>query len=456
MKTPRQTRVRMTPKHLKKVLITVMFFGFNGPWSLKQINGQTPDTGAATDREVETRSIEDLNLIGAETAMPPFVESPIEIHSDFRQGLLSRGLALRGLVQNQYAQNLLDAPVAADQQLYVGEREFAGAMTNWTLTWDMRQLQAHRAQFYICGVWDWVSWEPAGPKALQVYGAYLFKSLGNGLVELKAGYVGNNLEVIGLTVGGSTATGAQGVYAVLPYELGLSYFPMTAPSVNLRLRTPKHTYVKVLAQRSLDAAGGPAAVHRNPTGFRFDPVGDKLLSFGEAGYQRTATEGVHDRWFRAGYMRNSTAYTNLTTGKLNSGNSSAFVLMDYQLRKPDPLNPGHRLYLGGTAMTADSHFNPYDRYYEARLYQKAPFRSRPADMASLVASNTGHSRYLTDALVASGETVWRNSPAVTFSYAYRVAPGQYLNVGLSYIRGAAITPRLDDAMTFSAIYSVFF
>jgi len=437
-------------------MITVMFLGFSSSWAEKPIHAQTPGPGAAAGQAVEPRSIEDLNLIGAETTMPPFVESPIDIHSGFRQGLLSKGLALRGLVQSQYAQNLLDAPVAADQQAYVGQREFAGAMTNWTLTWDMRQLHANHAQFYICGVWNWVSWEPAGPKALQIYGAYLFKSYANGLVEMKAGYVGNNLEVIGLTVGGSTATGAQGVYAVLPYELGLSYFPMTAPSLNVRLRLPKHTYGKVLAQRSLDAAGGPAEEDRNHTGFRFDPAGDKLLLFGEAGYQRTAFEGVHDRWFRAGYMRNTTPYSDLATGKRNSGNSSAFVLMDYQLRKPDLLNPGHGLYVGGTAMTADSHFNPYDRYYEARLYRKAPFRSRPADMASLVASSTGHSRYLTDALVASGKTVWRDSPAVTFSYAYRVAPGQYLNVGLSYIRGAAITPRVDDAMTFSAIYSVFF
>jgi porin len=404
----------------------------------------------------DRQSIEDLNLIGSETSMPPFVESPIDINSSFRQDLFRHGVALRGVLQGQFAQNTLQAPVPADQQVYVGEHEFGGAMTNWTLTWDMRQLHAEDAQLYICGVWNWVSWDPAGPKSFQVYGAYLYKSFADKLVEVKAGYIGNNLEVIGLTVGGSTATGAQGVYAVLPYELGLSYFPMTAPSLNVRVRGPAKTYLKAFAQRSLDPASGPAEVARNRTGMRFDPAGDKLLSFGEAGYQRTASDNVHDTWFRAGYMRNSTAYTDLATGKPGAGNSSSFVLMDYQLRKPNRLQPGHGLYLGGTAMTADSHFNPYDRYYEARLYQKAPFRSRPIDMASLVASYTGHSRYLTDSLAASGKTVWRNSASLTGSYSLRVSSGQYLSAGLSYIHGPAITPRVDDALTFATSYSVFF
>ncbi len=446
--------MRNTNLQVRKTLLLAILLVLASTWA--QALDVTDAAGVSAPSQNAGRSIEDLNLIGAETSMPPFVESPIDINSGFRQTLFSKGLALRGVLQSQYAQNALQAPVPANQQIYVGEHEFYGAMTNWTLTSDLRQLHLKHAQVYICGAWNWVSWDPAGPKALQVYGAYIYKSFANKLVEIKAGYIGNNLEVVGLTVGGSTATGAQGVYAVLPYELGLSYFPMTAPSLNVRLRAPGNTYVKGFAQRSLDPAGGPAAVARNQTGLRFDPKGDKLLSFAEAGYQRTASEAIHDTWFRAGTMRNSTLYTDLASGKKESGNSSSFVLMDYQLRKPDPLHPDHGLYLGGTAMTADSHFNPYDRYYEARLYQKAPFRFRPIDMASLVASYTGHSRYLTDSLAASGKTVWRNSASLTGSYALRVRSGQYLSAGLSYIHGPAITPSVNGALTFATTFTVFF
>jgi len=431
-----------------------LFLGSTGTFSLAQ---NTPGTAAVPDSPRDVgRSIEDLNLIGAETVMPPFSESPIDLNSGFRRALLGEGVALRGLVQLTYAQNTLQAPVPADQQSYVGEYPFEAAMTNWTFTADLRQLHLQHTQFYVCGVWNWVSWNPAGPKAFQIYGLYLYKALADGRVEIKAGYIGNNLEVIGLTVGGSTATGAQGVYAVLPYEVGLSYFPMTTPSFNFRVSLPKHTYVKAVAQRSLDPEGGPREVERNHTGFRFIPHGDKLLLFGEAGYIRTATATAHDTWFRVGYMHNSTSDTNLATGKAESGNHAAFVLMDYQLRKPDRVQHGHGLYLGGTAMTADSRFDPYDSYYELRLYQKAPFRSRPFDMASLVAYYSGHSSDLTDSLVASGKTVWRNSASLTGSYALRVHPGQYMSIGLSYVHGPAITPRVSDALNFSTSYSVFF
>lgn len=416
-----------------------------------------PDSPGVSDREQNGgRSIEALNLIGSETAMPPFSESPIGLDSGLRSKLFKEGIALRGLAQAQYAQNTLQAPVPANQQAYVGEHPFEGAMTNWTFTADLRQLHLEHTQFYICGVWNWVSWKPAGPQGFEIYGLYLYKALFDKRVEFKAGYIGNNLEVMGLTVGGSTATGAQGVYAVLPYELGLSYFPMTAPSFNLRIRGPRNTYLKTVAQRSLDPQGGPAEVERNHTGFRFTPHGDKLLLYGEAGFIRAASATVHDSWLRMGYMHNSTPYKNLATGKAESGNHAAFVLMDYQLRKPNPLHPNHGLYLGGTAMTADSHLNPYASYFEARLYQKAPFRSRPFDMASLVTYYSGHSASMTDSLAAASKTVWRNSASLTGSYSLRVHPGQYMSAGLSYVHGPAITPRVDDALTFATSYTVFF
>ena len=443
--------MKQSSKQVQGIFLVAIVVVLAGKPSLAQ-----NDPGVSVPSQKDGRSIEDLNLVGAETAMPPFVESPIDINSGFRQELFRKGIALRGVLQGQYAQNALEAPVPADQQAYVGEHEYGSAMTNWTLTSDLRQLDLRHTQIYICGVWNWVSWNPAGPTSFQIYAAYLYKAFGNRRVEIKAGYVGNNLEVIGLTVGGSTATGAQGVYAVLPYELGLSYFPMTAPSLNVRIGGPQHTYIKVVAQRSLDPAGGPEEVARNHTGFRFDPKGDKLLSFGEGGYRRAASETAHDTWFRAGYMRNSTPYADLATGKKQPGNSSAFVLMDYQLRKPDPLHAERGLYLGGTAMKADSHFNPYDRYYEARLYQKAPFRSRPIDLASLVASYTGHSSYATNSLAAAGKSVWRSSASITGSYSLRVHPGQYMSIGLSYIHGGAITPRVNDPLTFATSYIVFF
>lgn len=446
--------MRITQRHCVFVLFGLMLIVSCSIW------GQVQNASGAVDGErnlqSSERSIENLNLVGAETEMPPFSDSPIGIHSAFRQRLWDEGVLLRTVVESQYAQNTLQAPVPSDDQNYVGESPFEGAMMNMTLTDDLRQLHLTHSQFMACGFWNWVSWRPAGPKTFQIYGLYLYKAFAEDRVEMKAGYVGNNLEVIGLTVGGSAATAAQGVYAVLPFEVGLSYAPLTAPSLNARIRGPKNTYLKTVAQRSLDPKGGPMEVTRNAVGLRFIPHGDKLLLFGEVGYERPATAASHATWLRAGYMHNNTPYTNLANGSAESGNHAAFVLMDYQLRQPDRPAPGHGLYVGATIMTADPRFNSYDSYYELRLYQKAPFRSRPSDMASLVGYYSGHSSDLTKSLLASGHTFWRASASITGSYALRVDPGQYLSFGLSYVHGPTVTPRAHDALVASASYTVFF
>ena len=320
---------------------------------------------------------------------------------------------------------------------------------------DLRQLGLRQAQLNVGFGWRYSSWKPAGPDTLAMTTLYLYKRWGDRRVEMKAGYVSNDLEFVGLQVGGSTATGAQGVYAVLPNEVGLSYFPLTAPSFNLRFGVLQHGYVKAAAQRSLDAAGGQSTVDRNPTGFRFHPNGDGVLLIDEVGYQRAPSAAAPQAWFRAGYMRNSTRYMNRSTRAEESGNYCAYVLMDYQVRMPEPTTPGRGLYLGGTAMTAPPEFNAYAQYYEARLFQIGTFPSRPSDVLAFVAAYRRHSRYFTDSLVAQGKTVWRSSPSLTGTYTIHAARGNHLSLSLGYVRGPALTPRVRDALIFTANWSLY-
>jgi porin len=400
-------------------------------------------------------SIEDLNLVGAAASQPSPSDTVLGVESGFRRALFSKGILFRINVIPRYSQNVLDGPVPASEQVYIGQRPTSILGVNPILTSDLRQLHLRHAQLHVgLGIRS-TSWNPAGPKTLALSTFYLYKRWGERRVEMKAGYVLNDVEFVGLQVGGSTATAAQGVYAVLPNEVGMSYYPLTAPSLNFRIGGPRGTYLKTAAQRSLDAAGGPATVARNQTGFRFIPKGNGLLLINEAGYQRASSPVAHYAWFRAGYMRNSTMYTNKITGQRESGNYCVYVLTDYQLRRSDPQRPGHGLYLGGSAMKVPAKFNAYDRYYEARLYQKAPFRSRPDDLLSFVASYRTHSKYFTDNLIAQGKTVWRSSLSFTGSYAIHVSRGNFLTLGLGYVRGAAITPRVADALIFSASWGLY-
>jgi len=446
--------VRNTNLQGRKTLLIAILLVLAGAWVPAQSAADAPNKPEA--QPASATSIEDLNFRGGDAAMPPFAESVLDVNSGFRRALLSKGMALRLISSSNYAQDILKAPAPADQQAFVGDTPFGSTLAHLIFTSDLRQLGLHHAQLHMSGVWNWASWEPAGPKAFDFWSLNLYKEFGRDRVEIKVGYNSNELEFVGMQVGGSTASGVQGVYAVLPYEVGMAYFPLTAPQFNLLAHGPAHTYVKSGLQRSFDPGGGPATEARNHTGLRFAPKGDKLLAIEEAGYHRAPSATGGESWFRAGYLHNSTLYTDQANGKKEPGNHAAFALMDYQLRQPDPLKPWQGLYLGGTAMTAASKFNPYDRYYEARLYQMAPFRRRPGDVASVLSTYTGHSKYFTDPLVASGKTVWRNSGSLTGSYNIHLAPGNFLSLGLSYIRGAAITPRVDDTVTFAASYSLFF
>jgi len=306
---------------------------------------------------------EHLNYVAGDAAMPSFADSVIDENSSYRRALFSRGMALRVINQYQYAQNILGAPVAPDEQVYVGQRAYTSVMVQPIFTADLRQLHLKQTQLYMGGVWNWVSWNPAGPKTIQLWDLYLYKKFGENRAEIKAGYVSNSLDFVGFFVGGSTAAGAQGVYAILPYEVGMSYFPLTSPSVSIRVHGPASTYFTTAVQRSLDPGGGPTEVARNHTGFRFAPHGDKLLSINEGGVWRGASAQSRDLWVRAGYMNNRSGYTNFLTGRKEAGNYCVYVLSDFQLTQTNREHPNPGLYLGGSAETAPKALNAYARYY---------------------------------------------------------------------------------------------
>ena len=444
---------KRSDRRIRRMLTTALLLCV-GLFSNAQSNDSSqglPDSPTPAER-----SIEDLNYLGGDAAMPPFSDSVIDVDSGFRRALLSKGIAFRVISGIQYTQNMLDAPVSADEQVYVGQRSFESSFVQPILAADLHQLHLKHAQFYLGGVWNWASWNPAGPKSVQLWALYFYKTFGEDRLELKAGYIANNMNFVGLFVGGSTATGAQGVYAVLPYEAGMSFFPLTAPSFNVRIRGPENTYIKTAAQRSIDPTGGPAEIARNHTGFRFIPHGDELLLINEGGYLRAASADAHGAWFRAGYIYNTTPYRNEATGQSESGNYCAYALMDYQLLKSDREHPKQGLYAGGSFMTVPETMNPYARYYELRLYKEAPVRSRPDDVLSVVASRTGYSKIFTDNLVSEGKTVWRAGTTVTGSYSLRASRGNYLSLGLSYVDGPAITPRIPNALNIVANWTLFF
>ena len=219
-----------------RALPTLVLLSAAGTWCSAQTTTAStisPDTR----RDVE-RSIEDLNLVGAAATMPRISDSLLGTESGLRRTLFSKGILIRANVLPRFSVNLLDGPVPSSQQVYIGQRPTWITGLNPILTADLRQLHLRDAQLNVGAAWRWTNWNPAGPKAIALSSLYFYKAWREHRVEMKAGYITNDTEFVGIQVGGSLATGAQGVYAVLPYQVGMSYFPLTAPSLNLRLRGP--------------------------------------------------------------------------------------------------------------------------------------------------------------------------------------------------------------------------
>jgi porin len=412
--------------------------------------------GAAEGTATEPPGMENLNLVGSPVRMPPFTDTILGTDSDYRRALYREGFVLRSNASSAYTQNTLNSPVPAAQQVFTGDRPFGSLTANPILTYDMRALHLHSAQLNFAAGLQWVSWDHAGPNAIAMNSLYLYKAYAEGHIETKFGYICNNFEFVGMQVGGALSTGGQGVYAILPYEVGLTNFPFTAPSFNLKLVGPKHLYLKAGIQRSLDPTGDSATVSRNTTGFRFMPKGDKMLNIYEAGYNRRPSDHSAQTWLRLGYLHNTTLYPNSRTGVPTSGNFCAYFLADRQLVQSELARPNRGIYGGITAMGASTDLNAYTRYYEFRAYDEGPFRSRPGDTASLVASYTTHSRYMLANLESQGKTVWRNGSTVTGSYTLHISRGVYLSTGLSYHAGPDITPRVANGLIVTTDVNYFF
>ena len=422
---------------------------------LAQDSSEAAPTGGHA-AQFAPRSIEDLNLVGADIHMPPFSDTVFGVDSPYRRALYSKGFVLRANTTVSYTQNTLNPPVPAAQQAYVGERPSWFLMANPMLSYDMRAFHLHGAQLHTGTVLGWVSWGPDGPDSVSISNLYFFKSFAEGHLETKFGYVSNDFEFVGLYVGGALSTGSQGVYAILPYEVGLNHIPVPSPSFNLKLNGPKQLYFRGAVQRSIDPGGGPATIARNATALRFLVKGDKMVNVYEAGYNHAPLAASHESWVRAGYIHNTTPFPNSRTGIPTPGNFCAYILADHQFLQSDRARPSQGIYAGASAIGDSTDLNAYTRYYEFRLYDEGPFPSRPGDTLSFVATYSDFSRYTVAGLAAQGKGFWRNSSSLTGSYTVRMSRGNYLGAGLSFVAGPAITPRVANALSFTIAYNMFF
>lgn len=401
------------------------------------------------------RPIENLNLRGGYLIMLPFSQTLDGAGNPVRQFLAKRGIGLMRFGDTDFTYNTLTPPVANGKQTYTGQRPTWKTSHYFFASWDLRQLGVHGGQLYAIGALQKISWNAGGPNAFQFGALAYYQQLFKDHLEVVGGYIDNDLNYVGTIVGGQASSSALGVYASLPFEVGMSYLPMTTPAINLKANYEKFWYTRVGFQRSMDPNGGPVNSRRDSVGLRFIPKGDKLLTIGEQGYRRPASASKMETWLRFGGMYNTTHFNDLKRGGKCNDNYMGYVLYDRQLWKPDRSMPFRGLYAGGSAMYAPPKQNPYTQYYELRLYTMGLFASRPSDMITVVASHTAYSPYIKRKEIALGQTYWNSATSITGSYNFRVVRGLFFSTGLGYTNGPAIAPRAKSSLNLIAQINLF-
>ena len=391
--------------------------------------------------------IEAFNYPGAELLLPTFADSITGADNPLRRDLLCHGLAYRVVSNDNFTASPQSDPAAAAPQVYVGQRPTWTVASYYFLAADLRSLHLAGYQISTIAVVSRTSWYPGTLEASKMLQAVVYKSFLHKRIEIRAGYQNNDDQFVGMQVGGNAASGSVGVFAVPQNEMGLAYAPLSAPSVTARVQPVGNFYAKGGLQRSASPAGGPEDLQRDAAGFRFAPDGDGLLSIVEGGYQRNAQPDSPATWVRGGYMTNTTRYLSARTNTYLSGNRCWFVLADRQLHPTSVAAPAHGLYMGISAISVPSDLNAYPTYDELRFYQVAPLRSRPYDMASLVLSHTGYSRFTRAQLAAAGKTTASSLSTVSASYSVHLRSGIYISAGATYNTRPAISPRLPGAFT---------
>ena len=395
--------------------------------------------------------IEQLNQLGADTDFPPYADSVTRADNPLRQAMLCHNMTYRVFLIDGLTVDTIHKPVSAADQNYVGQRPYfsSGNMANLTAV-------VAGVQVTVAGFFSRSTWQRASPDAFKLAEVLMYKPFFQRRLEFKLGHQNDDAEFVGLQVGGSMASGAQGVYAVLPFEVGYAFMPLAAPFASVRVQPVGGFYGKVGFQRSVSPDGAAADLARNSAGTRLFPKGEKLLTIGEGGYRRDSAAGTPEFWVRGGIFHNQTPYQNFKTGTRTAGNQCLYLLGDRQLTTPGKQNPRAGWFAGASAIADSPEMNAYDRYYEARLYRNGTFRRRPLDGVTVVSSYSGYSHYLTDSLRAAGKSAATHQGTLSASYNFHAGPGAYFSAMVSYISRPAITPNLPAALTLTVQSALFF
>jgi porin len=394
---------------------------------------EAPQAAATeTDKFVQ---LNQLTLKGWATPVPTFNDTLTQDLGGWRSSLASLGIGFAFWSTNTGVYDLAQAGRnIPGPQLYNGQK-FTYQVANQTavLTYDASRLglpDGGQFAFILAGSNNGYEARD-GRDGVRIKGLSWYQPVAQGKVEFELGYIANQTDYMGTSVGGSLAGGALGPTASIPVEVGMSYGQFAAPTASARVNWTDKFYTRTAIQRSITPQGSAAEWTANPSGVDFESPGGRAMVIQEIGYRSQPTPQNLSTWVRAGGAFNDSYYNAFSGGKRH--NEFGYIAVDQQLTQNDLSMPGRGVYVGATFNAAPKDVDLISSYYEARIYGKGVLASRPYDMASLVAAINVYSPTALHALDTPTFSPYSTTQTYTVSYSYRVRPGLYLQPGLSAV-----------------------
>lgn len=375
-----------------------------------------------------------------------------------RAALADHGIAGYVYLVGTQWQNLLNEPTKTNgSQAYIGQKYTANALYGGLATYDLGRIGLPGAQIVVEATCSVSTYLPSYGRACRFLEAAIYDSFFRGKVEVSAGILPNDVEFVDTYVGGNSSTGAFGPAAILPVQSGLSQQPGVQPGLNVTYHLNGDWYDKLGVERSESPEGLVQEFsHYNRHGLTFSEPFSKALLIDELGYRKTPSPDQYSTYVRMGGLYNWTQYTDFRTGG-TSQNWNVYLLGDRQLTRPEPARSYRGWYGGFSVMESPAKVDVFRSYYELRVYDISPFKSRPYDQFNIVGTYTKFSQDARQYFINLGAyPSQKDTTSVTTEYACKVAHGSYLQAGLSFVNNPSFVaaPREGHDLNFFFNYTI--
>ena len=414
------------------------------------------NTEFGTAPAAPTPDFQSLRVKGLIVALPGPQDTIDPDFAGIRSSLAALGIGYVGYTNNNFYDNMLPAErTTFGQQVYNGQKPTFFTNNVMQMTYDLSRYGISDGQIVVGGIYNYDTWEPAGPNALSLATLSYYQTFLNRQRGIEGWLSGQCRRILG------TISGRKFVVQHLrtertnsgrgwPQRLGLD-----ETGDQCQGQRSDGLYDKFGVQVASNPDGPFAEKTANPTGLEWSTPNSGLLAINEFGYRKEAAPGQLATWVRAASIVNTSRYVDFEFGGRSSGNYSAYVLADRQFVQLAPVQgqAARGWYAGVTAMFAPPEFNRIREYYEARLYGIGLLPSRPGDMVSLVVSRNVFSHYLVDAALQNGQLAHTSNFSITAAYYAPISPGIRVGIGLGYTNNptpVVYTPQTGSALNLLA------